>query len=121
MPWSAPKHCSKPGHPPHREARCPLCVAAHRAASEAKRPTATARGYDSAWRQASRAFLAAHPVCVQCSAPATVTDHRVPHKGDKALFWTRSNWQPLCARCHGRKSATVDGGFAMAATPGGRV
>ena len=32
--------------------------------------------------------------------PATVVDHIVPHKGDMALFWDKSNWQGLCAHCH---------------------
>ena len=26
----------------------------------------------------------------------------VAHKGDKRLFWDRSNWQPLCVTCHSR-------------------
>lgn len=37
---------------------------------------------------------------------ATVVDHVIPHRGDQALFWDTSNWQPLCRRCHdGRKQA----------------
>ncbi|WP_327787027.1 hypothetical protein [Agrobacterium rubi] len=24
----------------------------------------------------------------------------MPHRGDKRLFWTRANWQPLCTPCH---------------------
>jgi 5-methylcytosine-specific restriction enzyme A len=31
---------------------------------------------------------------------ATVVDHRIPHRGDRELFWDRSGWQSLCARCH---------------------
>jgi 5-methylcytosine-specific restriction endonuclease McrA len=31
---------------------------------------------------------------------ADVVDHIVPHKMDKALFWDRSNWQPLCKWHH---------------------
>lgn len=31
---------------------------------------------------------------------ATVVDHITPHKGDKILFWSKSNWQPLCTHCH---------------------
>ncbi|WP_223866012.1 HNH endonuclease [Salipiger aestuarii] len=37
-----------------------------------------------------------------CGAPATVVDHIQPHKGDKALFWDRNNWQPICKHCHDR-------------------
>jgi hypothetical protein len=25
-----------------------------------------------------------------------VIDHIIPHKGDKALFWNRNNWQAAC-------------------------
>ena len=31
---------------------------------------------------------------------ATVVDHITPHKGDLKLFWSRSNWQPLCKPHH---------------------
>jgi 5-methylcytosine-specific restriction endonuclease McrA len=31
---------------------------------------------------------------------ANVVDHRIPHRGDQALFWDRSNWQSLCAPHH---------------------
>ena len=33
------------------------------------------------------------------------------HRDDYELFWSRENWQPLCAACHGRKTATKDGGY----------
>ncbi len=39
---------------------------------------------------------------------ATVVDYMVPHRGDKALFWDRSNWQALCKRCHDRKTMHED-------------
>ena len=29
---------------------------------------------------------------------AAVVDHVIPHLDDKALFWDRNNWQPLCKR-----------------------
>jgi 5-methylcytosine-specific restriction enzyme A len=32
-------------------------------------------------------------------------DHITPHKGDRQMFWDRSNWQSLCHRCHSRKTA----------------
>ena len=65
------------------------------------------RLYDlRAWRRASRAYLAAHPLCAMCTAAgrtslATVTDHIVPHKGDEGLFWDEANnWAALCKPCH---------------------
>ncbi|MFG1378079.1 HNH endonuclease [Xanthobacter autotrophicus] len=28
-----------------------------------------------------------------------MVDHIIPHRGDKALMWDRSNWQALCPTC----------------------
>lgn len=74
-------------------------------ATERARGSAHARGYDRRWGKASRAFLDKHQLCPACkvmgiTALATVTDHIIPHKGDKALFWSRKNWQPACAWHH---------------------
>ncbi|WP_317617964.1 HNH endonuclease [Rhodobacter capsulatus] len=33
---------------------------------------------------------------------ASVVDHITPHRGNKALFWDRYNWQALCKPCHDR-------------------
>jgi len=82
------------------------------------------RLYDSlAWRRASKGFLAEHPLCRDCYGrslvvPAEVVDHVTPHRGDPALFWDRTNWQPLCKPCHDRKTATTDGGFGRTPAPG---
>jgi 5-methylcytosine-specific restriction endonuclease McrA len=72
---------------------------------DARRPSARARGYNHEWRKARLDFLATHSHCRECSnhgvtALATVIDHIIPHRGDKRLFWSRANWQPLCAPCH---------------------
>ena len=29
-----------------------------------------------------------------------VVNHKVPHRGDQALFWDRANWEPLCHDDH---------------------
>lgn len=84
--------------------------------SDQQRGSAHERGYSAAWRRAREGFLRKHPLCVMCQArgdlvPATIVDHKVPHKGDKALFWDRSNWQGLCKPDHDRKTATEDGGW----------
>lgn len=69
------------------------------------------------WWRARAAFLLENPYCAECykrgrvAIAATVVDHVVPHKGDTRLFWDRRNWQGLCSRCHGRKTASEDGGF----------
>ena len=109
MPYAAPRHC-----PNHRKlfsgARCPDCAKESKARAEERRPNAGERGYGGDWRKARADFLEAHPTCSHCGAPATVVDHVVAHKGDKALFWARSNWQPMCQPCHRTKTNQSDGG-----------
>lgn len=115
--------CSVPGCPElSRTGRCARHAARtseqdRKAAYDSTRPSAAARGYGSRWQKARLGFLKKHPICCHCEAegittPATVVDHIVPHQGDKALFWDRSNWQPLCKRHHDIKTATEDSAFA---------
>jgi len=78
------------------------------------RGTRHQRGYTNDWVKASRAFRLANPLCRHCEregrlTPTAVTDHIVPHKGDRELFWDQSNWQPLCKSCHDSKTAREDG------------
>ncbi|RKN86754.1 HNH endonuclease [Paenibacillus ginsengarvi] len=80
------------------------------------RESAAKRGYDSKWRKARVGWLLKHPLCVECEKQgnvreATIVDHIRPHKGDKALFWDKTNWQSLCATCHSQKTVREDGGF----------
>lgn len=79
--------------------RC-ACQAERRAEADRRRPSASARGYTSTWQKARAAFLEDHPFCRRCGKPATVVDHIRPHRGNAALFWDRSNWQPLCNHHH---------------------
>ena len=60
------------------------------------RGSAAERGYDAKWRRARKRFLQRHPLCANCLSqgvltPATVVDHIVPHRGDRALFWDENN------------------------------
>lgn len=80
--------------------------------TEDKQGSSTARGYTYKWQQASNAFLRKHPLC-QCPdcdegrkriTPSSVVDHHIPHRGDMALFWDRSNWRALAKPCHDRKT-----------------
>jgi 5-methylcytosine-specific restriction endonuclease McrA len=73
---------------------------ARKAEHDKNRPTARQRGYDTAWEKARRGFLAKHPHCARCGAPATVINHRTPHRGNRLIFWDRNNWEPVCAPCH---------------------
>ena len=73
-----------------------------KARHDANRPNARQRGYDRNWEKERAIYLKANPQCRRCPAPATVVDHIQAHKGNKALFWNRANWQPLCTSCHSR-------------------
>ncbi len=110
MPMRPATPCSVPGcpRPAVSGGRCELHAREHRARQEANRPSAAARGYDARWRRIRAKFLKAHAECVECGAPATVADHIVPLSQGGTNDW--DNLQPLCKRCHDRKTATVDGG-----------
>lgn len=101
MPVRAPRLCACGKRVPSG-ARCP-CQAKRDAERKARfdknRPNSSQRGYTSAWEKARAAFLARHSYC-RCGALATVVDHIKPHRGDRELFWDKSNWQPLCTPCH---------------------
>lgn len=91
--------------------RCQCQVASTRARNrrhDATRPSARERGYTSEWQKARAAYLAAHPTCRMCTAPATVVDHIIPHRGDKQLFWAQHNWQPLCDHHHNSNKQRLD-------------
>lgn len=84
-----------------------------------QRAKTAARGYGSRWQKARATYLKHNPLCASCEARgvlvvATVVDHIEPHKGDQAKFWNHDNWQPLCATCHNRKTASEDGAFGNA-------
>jgi len=91
--------------------RCDKHKHIERKQQDRQRGSSTQRGYGSRWQSARTGFLNHNPDCTQCGSTATVVDHIVPHKGDNDLFWDRSNWQPLCKRCHDAKTARNDGGF----------
>jgi 5-methylcytosine-specific restriction protein A len=107
------RHCLRP--------TCGALVVKGYCAAHARR-SAARRGYGRAWDRQAKAFLARYyycgmrpdgraPVGSWCALAgvrrlATCVDHVVPHRDDPALFDDeRGNWQALCARCHGRKSA----------------
>ena len=115
MPFAPPRYCGR-GHPAFTGPRCPQCARDAKAAADKRRPNAAARGYTSDWQIARAAYLREHPSCVVCGAHATVVDHRIAHKGDTELFWSRSNWQSLCVTCHGRKTAKHDGAFGRSSS-----
>src|SRR5690606_35107910 len=85
--------------------------------------TTAERGYGGRWQRARRAFLAQpeNVLCRSCAARgrtvvATVVDHIIAHQGDESLFWDVGNWQPLCKRCHDRKTAAEESGSGRSMT-----
>jgi 5-methylcytosine-specific restriction enzyme A len=57
------------------------------------------------WRKMRAVHLHEHPHCVMClergwDTPATVVDHRQPHRGDTRLFFDPNNLQSLCKPHH---------------------
>ena len=129
MALAAKRPCTHPGCGVLTETgRCPKHVFVEKKAHEIQRPNSTARGYGYRWQQASKGFLRQHPLC-QCPEcgdgrirvrAASVVDHRIPHRGDMALFWDRSNWQSMAKDCHDAKTAREDGAFGNPTRVGGR-
>lgn len=63
------------------------------------------RGYGARWQREREKYLRLNPLCVFCRrdgrvVPATVVDHKTPHRGDMDLFWDCNNWQSMCGPCH---------------------
>lgn len=109
MPHSPQRPCRYPGCPGFCEPGQVYCKAHRQHSADRQRGNAAERGYDYRWRQARGMFLREHPLCVACLAEgkytaATVVDHILPHRGNKALFWDVTNWQPLCKRHHDEKT-----------------
>ena len=112
MPYRSKVPCRHPGCAALVEPGTKYCEK-HKSLHPEDIRSAGSRGYGRAWQKASRQFLAAHPLCVKCQEEgryrkATVVDHIIPHRGDEKLFWDRDNWQPLCKKCHDRKTWNED-------------
>lgn len=78
---------------------------------ETKPRTDRARhGYGRAWNRRSQAWL--HTTNMHCAlrypdictSVATEVDHIKGWKNQRE-FWDKRNWQPVCKRCHSRKTA----------------
>lgn len=112
MPQRVPRVCGC-GKVVAAGTRCPCQVKHHaeaKARHDKRRQSARARGYDTKWDVARKAFLAKHPACAMCGGPANVVDHITPHRGDMKLFWDSSNWQPLCQHHHATRKQRQERG-----------
>lgn len=105
MPSSPPKPCNAPGCRALIKggAYCATHAREVRRKRDEQAGTAAERGYDWAWRKRRAAHLSGEPLCRMCLAngrvvAATVADHIVPHRGDRALFM--GALQSLCVHCH---------------------
>lgn len=101
MPVRAPVLCAC-GRVKAVGQQCSACRPVRATRKPDTRPSASRRGYNVEWRKARAEFLAEHPYCAcGCGRKADVVDHVIPHRGNDALFWDRSNWQALAASpCH---------------------
>jgi 5-methylcytosine-specific restriction endonuclease McrA len=102
---SRPPHLCQCGRIVPHGANCACQIASHRARNkrhDANRLSASARGYNAAWRKARLEWLTMFPACAHpgCNAQATTVDHIIPHRGDQAKFWDKLNWQSLCTHHH---------------------
>lgn len=105
MPRQPKRRCCAPGcielvEPP--DYRC----SAHKAETQNRSEYHRRNNYfysSARWRAFRSWFLKRNPVC-NCGAPATVVDHILPIEDGGAKL-AAANCQPLCASCHGIKTA----------------
>lgn len=72
------------------------------------------------WEATRQVVFARDVLCVDCgNQTARICDHCIPariwvaqHNWDMDSFYDITNLQGLCKRCHDRKTATEDSGFA---------
>jgi 5-methylcytosine-specific restriction protein A len=61
------------------------------------------------WKRTRASFLSngMQAICAVpgCNRPAEEVDHKIPHRGDWALFTDPKNLQGLCKRHHSQKTA----------------
>jgi 5-methylcytosine-specific restriction endonuclease McrA len=81
--------------------------------------------YTAAWRQLRADQLRMEPWCGMCAdmgrqTPATIADHRQPHRGDPGLFFNPHNLASLCTTHHSAtKQRQERGRVTIAVSPDG--
>ncbi|WP_426043689.1 hypothetical protein [Caulobacter sp. DWR3-1-2] len=95
--------------------------------ADARRGSASSRGYNARWGKARQTHLDRSPLCRWHEhdgviVAARVVDHWIPHDGDSAVFWNTSRWVSLCVECHsGRKQSLERLGLDALVTMGRRL
>lgn len=74
--------------------------------------------YGAQWERLRAAHLAENPLCVRCEAESRVTiarvvDHKVPHRGNRELFFDPANLQSLCTPHHSSWKQRQESGGAL--------
>lgn len=118
MPTSPLGACSAPrcpGRATHK-GKCERHFEEWQQRYEASRPSSTARGYGGYWQKRRLEFLATHPVCCTCGAPATLPDHfPVSVAEGKRRGWPErqihgdANLRPMCKTCHDTRTSRDQG------------
>jgi 5-methylcytosine-specific restriction protein A len=108
MPTKPLSPCGVPGCPAPAEVRGRCKQHAEQARRDwQQRPSRQSRGYTYDYLKTRRTFLAAHPYCVDCGAPATEAHHIVKLRHGGTNDW--ANLLPLCGPCHKRRHASERG------------
>src|SRR5262245_6656859 len=77
------------------------------------RPGFRKRGYDSRWDRDAEEYRRRYPfriggLAVGRCGKADIVDHVVPHRGDRGLFRSVSNWQAVCHWHHNTVKAELE-------------
>lgn len=67
------------------------------------------------WHELRRKQLYKQPLCERCLsrdtiAIANVVHHKIPHKGDRSLFYSSSNLASSCYECHNVDEQRIEKG-----------
>lgn len=104
-------HCAKAKRVFHVKHRLTTLQPRVRSAQLSRLPVTSAKQdhkalYNSReWREGRIEHLRANPCCKRCDdegrvTEATVVDHKVPHQGNRELFFDRDNWESICKPHH---------------------
>ena len=92
-------------HGLYTDEKCPQCHKANVKEYDKRRDKELVKFYNSKkWRETSKSFLKANPLCIECKHPAVITDH-IEEIRDGGSQYDWENLQPMCRSCHNKKTA----------------